>query len=116
MNLTKEMEDLEYFCLLCSLSNARQEILHLLNRASVLMKGIIGKILIGGAALERKHSIIRARTLDSFAQILTLVLAEYLNIRSNYSISLKFVFLICEIVILIFRDIIRIKWNNEYRM
>lgn len=54
MNLTKEMKDLEYFCLLCSLSNARQEILNLLDRASVFMKGIIGKILIGGASLENQ--------------------------------------------------------------
>ena len=87
MNLTKEMKYLEYFCLLWSLSNGRQEVLNLLNRASVLMKGIIGKILIGGAVLERRHSIIRARALDSLAQILTLVLASWMTMDKILKLS-----------------------------
>lgn len=87
MNLTKEMEDLEYFCSSLFHSNARQKVLHLLNRASVLAKGIIGKILIGGAALERKHSIIRARAQDSFAQILILVLTSWMTIGKILKLS-----------------------------
>ena len=87
MNLTKEMKDLDYFCLLCSLSNARQEILNLLNRASVFMKGIRGKILIGGASLERRHSIIRARALDSLSQILTLVLTSWMTMGKILKLS-----------------------------
>ena len=86
MNLTKEMKDLDYFCLLCSLSNARQEKLNLLNRASVFMKGIRGKILIG-ASLERRHSIIRARALDSMSQILTLVLTSWMTMGKILKLS-----------------------------
>ena len=51
------------------------------------MKGIIGKILIGGAVLERRHSIIRARALDSLAQILTLVLASWMTMDKILKLS-----------------------------
>lgn len=73
------MKDLDYFSLLLSLSDATQGIVNLLNRTSVLMKEIIGKILIvRGAALEGSHSIKRVRALDSLAQILTLLLTSWM--------------------------------------